>query len=368
MQIVCMRLKPSGRQLTTIQVARGVAAIAVVLAHAGTVLSAPEALGYVPIEGIFRAGHAGVDFFFVLSGFIIALVHHGDVGRPASLPDYAWRRFIRIYPIYWIALGLLIPLVVLGVIHDVPYPLADLLLLPQHQAPLLGVAWTLQHEMLFYLLFGVAIVSRRLGIALFGGWLLVMLDGCFRGASGLPWAPASLLRDFVGAPFHLQFLLGIGAAYAVLADRVPAPRALLATGIAGMAGTAVLEDIGLIAYLGLASQALFGGFAACSIAGVATAERQGKLTANAAAVLVGEASYAIYLVHFPAMAALLAVLIGSGSIYAVSGALLMLVLAITGVVAGIALHLVAERPILKWLRSSARITVEGTHHAARETA
>jgi peptidoglycan/LPS O-acetylase OafA/YrhL len=101
---------------------------------------------------------------------------------------------------------------------------------------------------------------------------------------------------------------------------------------------------------------------------MATAERKGKLNAGAAAVVVGEASYSIYLVHFPTIAALLAVLIGSGAIHAVPGAVGMIVLAVSGVIAGIALHLVAERPILKWLRSSARITVEGTHHAARETA
>lgn len=341
-----MRKEASVRQLATIQAARGAAAITVVLAHAGTVLGSSEALGYVPMQGIFRAGHAGVDFFFVLSGFIIAFVHHGDVGRPASMPSYALRRIIRIYPVYWLALGLMAPLVVLGVVHNIPHLLADFLLLPQHQAPQLGVAWTLQHEMLFYLLFGVAIVSRRLGTALFGGWLLVMLGGCFR-ASGAHWAPNSLPWDSVGAPFHLQFLAGVGVAYAVLADRVPAPRAVLATGIAGMAGTAVLEDIGLVAYLGLASQALFGGFSACAIAGMAATERQGKLGVGAAAVLVGEASYAIYPVHFPAMAALMAALIGSGAIHAVPGALAMMVLAITGVVAGIALHVVAERPILK---------------------
>jgi len=46
-------------------------------------------------------GHAGVDFFFVLSGFIIFFVHGKDIGKPSRLPHYVWRRFIRIYPVYW---------------------------------------------------------------------------------------------------------------------------------------------------------------------------------------------------------------------------------------------------------------------------
>jgi hypothetical protein len=47
------------------------------------------------MRGIFRAGHAGVDVYFVLSGFIITLVHHGDIGRPRVCLDYVWTRCTR---------------------------------------------------------------------------------------------------------------------------------------------------------------------------------------------------------------------------------------------------------------------------------
>jgi peptidoglycan/LPS O-acetylase OafA/YrhL len=50
----------------------------------------------------FRWGDAGVEFFFVLSGFIIASAHAGDISRPARLIPYLQRRIIRIYPPYWI--------------------------------------------------------------------------------------------------------------------------------------------------------------------------------------------------------------------------------------------------------------------------
>ena len=149
---------PDVRRLDTVQAARGVAAMAVVLSHAGIVLGSATALGYVPLHGVFRAGHAGVDFFFVLSGFIIALVHHRDIGQPHSLPVYLWKRVTRIYPIYWVALGVLALLIAFGFVRDVDPVVAGtdigqllvtLLLLPQHRSPLLGVSWTLQHEMLF---------------------------------------------------------------------------------------------------------------------------------------------------------------------------------------------------------------------------
>ena len=59
----------------------------------------------LPFGGLFLFAHAGVDFFFVLSGFIIYRVHRGDIGSPHRLSRYAWRRFVRIYPTYWIILA-----------------------------------------------------------------------------------------------------------------------------------------------------------------------------------------------------------------------------------------------------------------------
>lgn len=381
---------PDVRRLDAVQAARGIAAMAVVLSHAGTVLGSSAALGYVPMRGVFRAGHAGVDFFFVLSGFIIALVHHRDIGRPHSLPAYLWKRVTRIYPIYWFALGVLALLIAFGFVRDVDPVVArtdisqllvTLLLLPQHRSPLLGVSWTLQHEMLFYLLFGLAILNRRLGCAILTCWLLLIVGGMIWGAHGFPWAPTSLLWDFIASPYHLQFLLGIAVAAAVLADRVPLPRTLLAVGIVGITTTAALEDLDRIEYLGAIGGVLFGGFSACAIAGMAAAERKGMLSVGAMPLLFGEASYAIYLVHFQAIALMAALLIGSGFIHVMPGWLLMLALAIGGGVAGIAVHVVAERPILRWLRSVWKLhrpandpillpthTREGIQHAARKTA
>ena len=65
-------------RLVGIQAARGAAALLVVFYHAGRMLSLDQYVGNDPLRGLFRFGHAGVDFFFVLSGFIIYFVHHKD--------------------------------------------------------------------------------------------------------------------------------------------------------------------------------------------------------------------------------------------------------------------------------------------------
>jgi exopolysaccharide production protein ExoZ len=171
------------------------------------------------------------------------------------------------------------------------------------------------------------------------------------GTPGLPWARTSLLWDFIASPYHLQFLLGIAVAAAVLTDRVPLPRTLLAVGIIGIVSTAALEDLDCIEYLGAIGGVLFGGFSACAIAGMAAAERKGMLNVGAVPLLFGESSYAIYLVHFQAIALMARLSIGSRLIHAMPGWLLMLALAVGGGAAGVAVHVVAERPILRWLRS-----------------
>src|ERR1700690_1319738 len=101
-----MATERSSGRLLSIQAARGVASLAVIFYHAGGGVALPQYVGFIPLGGFFNFGHAGVDFFFVLSGFIIYFVHHRDIGHPASLPRYTWRRLTRVLPIYWVVTAL----------------------------------------------------------------------------------------------------------------------------------------------------------------------------------------------------------------------------------------------------------------------
>ena len=91
----------------SLQVYRGFAAILVVLYHASHNLS-----GYfnsTALSDFFAFGHAGVSFFFVLSGFIIFEIHRGDIGRPQQVKSYLYKRITRIYPAYWLVTLALVP-------------------------------------------------------------------------------------------------------------------------------------------------------------------------------------------------------------------------------------------------------------------
>ena len=67
---------------------------------------------------VIRTGWAGVDMFFVLSGFILMLVHERDF-QGFDLPPllrFAWLRFFRVYPLATVVLLMLLALVVAGVV------------------------------------------------------------------------------------------------------------------------------------------------------------------------------------------------------------------------------------------------------------
>src|SRR5436190_1288571 len=96
--------------MATLQAGRALAALLVVLYHNGLYIFALDKYwGADPSRGLFNFGHAGVEFFFVLSGFIIFYIHGKDLGVPSRFFSFIRKRFIRIYPIYWLVLAAIIP-------------------------------------------------------------------------------------------------------------------------------------------------------------------------------------------------------------------------------------------------------------------
>jgi peptidoglycan/LPS O-acetylase OafA/YrhL len=138
-------------QIDGVQILRGIAVIQIAWIHAGQHLLNPA---WTVDFGIF-----GIDIFFVISGFImsmIALRERHPPGRAAASRFFI-RRVIRIYPIYWIFSSLL-AIRLLHAHQRIQFGYVwGLLLVPPPHYLLLGVAWTLFFEMLFYSLMAFVI-------------------------------------------------------------------------------------------------------------------------------------------------------------------------------------------------------------------
>lgn len=336
-------------RLFGIEALRGIAATAVVLSHAARhVDRARPAPGLIYI---FQPGHAGVDLFFVISGFIILFVHRADIGRPGRLAHYAGRRFTRVLPLYWIALALTIAMGVAGG-HGLPSPgmLAwSATLLPSVREPLLGIAWTLQCEAVFYGVFAMLIVSRNTGLVLLAAWLCWILAAMGGHLSaGVPGALCGM--------FGVEFFLGMAAAQALHAGMVTRPRVVAGIGLVAFGAALVLEGAGVLNGFGIAARFVYGVSAAFIVMGVAAADAAGRSRVPAWLRGLGSASYATYLFQF-VFIGILWKLFGATGLERLPNLVLFLALAGTAVAGGIAMGRLIEKPLLRAIRSRGRTPV-----------
>lgn len=95
------------KKLSEVQAFRGLAALLVVFLRA--TLIGREYFQVDFAQGSFAFGYAGVDFFFVLSGFIISYAHPKDIGVSGAMLPYLCKRAIRIYPCYWLLTLAILP-------------------------------------------------------------------------------------------------------------------------------------------------------------------------------------------------------------------------------------------------------------------
>ncbi|MFJ4325617.1 acyltransferase family protein [Streptomyces tricolor] len=106
-------------------------------------------------------GCLGVQFFFVISGFVICMSSWGR-----TLGDFFRSRVARLYPAYWAALVLVtaaavaLPVVVHPVRPDEFLVNLTMLQQPMGADRVLGVCWTLWVEVRFYALFALCVVLR----------------------------------------------------------------------------------------------------------------------------------------------------------------------------------------------------------------
>ncbi|MCF4125779.1 acyltransferase family protein [Methylobacterium sp. SyP6R] len=339
--------------LPLIQALRALAALMVAAGHAQfevAGLAARAGLSFVPAAWL--PWPAGVDVFFVISGFIIVHASAPLHGRARPRRIFLAHRIARVVPLYWLATTLVLALAfarpgLLGAGTEGPgYLVASYLFWPMARTdgavqPLYSLGWTLNYEMAFYALFALALPLGRRGAVL--GVLALLAGLVLSGQLPGPWpVPLAFWSD----PIVVEFACGAGLALARQEGlRLPGP-ARLALAVAGLA------------LLSLAGEApalprclAWGGPALLLVAAVALGPAGGAGRRLRPAIVLGDASYALYLAHpfvvrgvrIAAEATGLAALTGPGIL-----AVLMLVLAS---LAAILLHRTVERPLTRAARA-----------------
>ncbi|MBR7619222.1 acyltransferase [Phenylobacterium sp. 20VBR1] len=337
--------------LANLQVARFLAAIMVLVHHLELELATPR-LNSPFRDPVGIEWSIGVDVFFMVSGFIMYLLSRQRFAEPGYAAEFLRRRLVRVVPLYWLFTGLMIASILAspGAVNHADLSagrvLGSYLFFPWPRAggdiyPILGLGWTLNYEIEFYLAFTLALcLPLRRGLTgLVGAFLLACLVG------------AILPRDWIALrfwtdPIILEFLAGIGFAHLYSRGlRLSAPWRWAAI-LLGLSLSAATTHLGLVDAI---PRPLWGGLpAACMFAGLCLGEQPSKIgPVLRMMVLGGDASYALYLSHMFSIRALSTVWphlqIASPLIYLCCG------LALATAVA-IAVHLLIERPLLGVLR------------------
>ncbi len=215
-------------KLNSIQALRGIAAFAVFLCHVMAIEEAHSERG-AKLTDLFINGAHGVDLFFVISGFIMVWVA-GDLRRGAAeAGDFLFSRATRIYPLWWLFAAAMVVFfaTMKGTLWDAPridaagldgalHLFHSFVLWPQPEHPVLGVGWTLVHEMYFYIAFAVLILLLPVRMRLYGilAWAAIVTIGVLAGLSA---NFSNNLIELIFYPMTLQFVLGALVGYAIKA-------------------------------------------------------------------------------------------------------------------------------------------------------
>lgn len=334
-----------------IQILRGIAAMLVVFHH-----SLEESLAIsakIAPDWLIRFGACGVDIFFVISGFIIFSVTYGREPRnPEQAPLFLFKRFMRIFPLYWICLFATLAFCFSGYFYrslhiDAQILLSSVFLFPSKKL-IVGVAWTLVYEMYFYYLFSITLYLRNARMSVLTTTALI--------CSGLllsKFLPEGSLKHFCSDPIALEFCFGLILSYFIhyLSLNGGWLRYMWLPGLILMAGGAALaKNNGSTAGLAPDVRYLAWGLPALLVTVSFIRAPFDRLGLTRILLAIGDASYSIYLTH-PTMMILFAFLIKLHILRLTAYPIIFpLLFVLVSTIFGLFTHYWIERPVLAWLR------------------
>jgi exopolysaccharide production protein ExoZ len=194
--------------IKSVQYLRGIAAMMVVWHHSFEVLP-----GVKDTLGPSSVGAHGVDLFFVISGFIMLVTTWDKAVTPMQ---FMTNRIRRVVPLYWlatlvmVALSIAAPALFKSLKWDADALVKSLLFIPYQSLispdqvwPILVPGWSLNYEMFFYALFAALLLFER-------NWRVPLMVGAMLSLvmAGLVWHPSSAFRIYTD-PIMLEFAIGM---------------------------------------------------------------------------------------------------------------------------------------------------------------
>ena len=323
----------------------------VVMTHVSAYLVDNHIASFPPLF----AGNAGVELFFLVSGFVMIVSSYDENGARLSWNQFLSRRLQRIIPLYWffLTLKLLVFWAHPGVFKssslNTVNAVCSYLFLPSYNSqhllyPVIFIGWTLNFEMFFYYAFAVCLAFAispfrwlTVAFAIFAGLGLMGIGGSAPAASLL----SPLLLEFVGGMWLAKVLV-------LSSKRIPARIAILAP-VMGffLIGLTELLSENLVMKFRVILWALP---AAAVLFGFVALEDRGHFRRRRFALIVGDASYSIYLTHVQIIPFVIAGVQGRSYSATAATAVFLGTVAMC-IVCGILVYFAIERPMTRFVRS-----------------
>jgi exopolysaccharide production protein ExoZ len=218
--------------------------------------------------------------------------------------------------------------------------------LPQAKDLIVGGAWTLVFELMFYLVFAIAICSRRIGAGALCAWGALVSAGLFLH----PW-PESAALHVATSPFCVEFFLGVGAAAILSRRAVPLSGLLLVMGLGGFALAGLCEVAGRLYGFGTTARLAYGSCSLMVILALVERERSGRLKVPPFMAVLGRASYSVYLVHLIAIGITFKFLSMAVALRPSWALPIWALLCAMGLSAGVFASVWLERPVIRYVRA-----------------
>ncbi|MFL1543498.1 acyltransferase family protein [Pseudomonas sp. O39] len=294
-------------KISSLQAARGLAALAVIAFHS-LFINAKYVPGDTWLPDMFVFGQTGVDLFFVISGFVMVLASANKFGVRSEVFNFLKGRVIRIYPVYWVYFFAVLMVFLLkpGMVNSSQAGEVNLLhsflLLPDDNLPLVMVAWSLIHEVWFYLVFAfILLLPQRWMPLAFVVWLCAII-----GASVLYTGPVNPYLRVVKHEFSIEFILGALAGVVYLKGMNEPSKWRLPTGVIALAGAALIayamlavqiDGSDVIQSISLERALIVGGGYTLFLLALAMQEFKSQREVPGFLKSLGDMSYSLYLSH-----------------------------------------------------------------------
>lgn len=276
---------------------------------------------------------------------------------PGQRPDGPWsflrKRVARIYPFYWLTTAAMLFGWGVGLFDTLLPPALETdwiirsFLLAPSEVLVVGVAWTLVHEMNFYLLFALSLCFGNRLVSLFGVTALLLLQ-----LMAAPYLSDPATALFLSRPIALELAFGLALGYIYLNGVLKAPAPLLLS----LAAFAALH----VAPLFIPHESTGGldaddrvwawGLPSVILVAACLHWRVGKGASSRAWLLMGDASYAIYLLHPVVMASYAKALDVSDLLLHAPQPPLIAIATVASAAVGVAAHVFLERPLTQVAR------------------